>query len=281
MHPIQLIAADFDGTLLSPDGSISPRNLAAIRAAQQAGIVFAAATGRYAENASQMMVDAGIDCPVISTNGAVVEKRPFGERILDITLDGQAARRVFERLEQTGEGYYIFGRGSVCTRRADGRRHISEADAAHFALLQQRVKYEYGLEACLAALTRPIHKFFAFFSDPDRGDAVSQAFFDIPGIEVTRSGRSNLEIMSDKANKGIGLSALARALGIGREAVMALGDQHNDLPMLRFAGLGIAMGNAEEDIKRQADAVTATNAEDGVAEAIQRYCLDPLAVPRI
>jgi Cof subfamily protein (haloacid dehalogenase superfamily) len=271
---IRLIAADFDGTLLSPDSSISPYNLQMIQRVQASGLVFAAATGRFAENASQMMLDNGVVCPIISANGAVVDLAPYGERIHEITMEKETARAVFERLEALGIGYYIFGPGTVDTRRVDGRRHISEADQEHLNKLKKRVKYAYGEDACRAALARPIYKFFAFFStDIDDIQQIGQGFYDhIPGIEVSQSGRHNLEIMSDRANKGIGLAALARRLGIPREQTMALGDHNNDLSMLRWAGLGVAMGNAGEDIKRQADAVTASNSEDGVGHAIARYC---------
>ena len=274
---IRLIAADFDGTLFSPDGSISPYNLQMIHKAQASGLVFAAATGRFPENASQMMLDNGIVCPIISANGAVVELSPYGERVHEVIMEEDTARAVFERLEALDVGYYIFGPGTVDTRRENDRHHISEADEEHLnKLKKRRVIYSYGEDACRAALTRSIYKFFAFF--PENMDNVLQigreCFDRIPGIEVSQSGRHNLEIMSNQANKGLGLAVLARKLGIPQEQTMALGDHSNDLPMLRWAGLGIAMSNAGEDIKRQADAITTSNSEDGVGRAIAKYCFD-------
>lgn len=273
MHSdIRLVAADFDGTLLSRDGSISPFNQMMIKKAQDKGIIFAAATGRYAENAGQIMLDAGIVCPVISTNGAVVELAPYGPRILEKSMDKAAALAVFKRLEQLGEGYHIFSRGRVDNRR-DWPRHISESDAQQLKKLKAHVAYRYGLEACLDALQHPIHKFFAYFST-DRDDVaqVGQAFLDIPGIEITQSGRHNLEFMPAGTSKGSGLQALAAHYGLASEQVMALGDHLNDLSMLTWAGLGVAMANAVPEVLAAADAVTDSHDQDGVGKAIQKYC---------
>ena len=137
-HDIKLVAADFDGTLLSPDGSISPYNKEMIYKAQEAGIIFAAATGRYPENTAQIMEDEGIVCPIIASNGAVVDLSPFGERIHENLMDPASAHAVFEVLESFGEGYYIFGRRTVINRWQIPR-HISERDTGHLARLKRRV----------------------------------------------------------------------------------------------------------------------------------------------
>ena len=272
-HDIRLIAADLDGTLLGADGSISAYNLEMIKSVQQKGIVFAACTGRYPENASQIMLDAGIICPVVSTNGAVAELSPYGERIQEVFMDAKAAKTVFGQLEALGVGYYIFGKGTVDSRR-DWPRHISEAHPEHLLKLKQRVRYQYGLDACKAALEYPVFKFFVYF-DKDSSTArdINTALSGIPGIGVTQSGSSNLEIMSSETDKGIGLRVLCQALGIMAEQTMALGDQLNDLPMIHYAGLGVAMGNAPETVKQAADAVTQRNTDDGVGKAIQRHVL--------
>lgn len=270
---IRLIAADFDGTLLSPDGRVSAFNKKMIEKALAAGIVFAAATGRFAENASQMMLDEGIVCPIISTNGAVVELAPYGERVLDITMNPETARLVLERLEGKPVCYYMFGHGTVYTRHREWQRHISERNREHFLKLKKRVKYFYGKKACLEALKHPIHKYFVTYPKGFEGiEAEMESFSDIPNLEVTRSGANNAELISNRAGKAVGLQKLCEALGVRREQVMALGDNQNDLSMLEWAGLGVAMGNAGEDIKRRSDAVTAANTEDGVGRAIERYC---------
>lgn len=92
-------------------------------------------------------------------------------------------------------------------------------------------------------------------------------------VHITKSKPCFLEITDSSVNKGVALAALAEHFGIDRSEVMAIGDSFNDLEMINYAGLGVAMGNARPEIKEQADIVTATNEEDGVAEAIERYVL--------
>ncbi|NLX83569.1 MAG: HAD family phosphatase [Clostridiales bacterium] len=271
-HDIRLIAADFDGTLLSSDGSISAFNKLMIKKAQDKGIVFAAATGRYPENAAQIMVDEGIVCPIISTNGAVVELSPFGERIHEQIMDAASARKVFDVLEGFNEGYYIFGRRSVINRWTIPR-HISEQNELHLAKLKQRVTYSMGLDACKDALATPIYKFFVIFDhDENASKEIQAALAPLEGVEFTSSGGRNLEIMPSGTDKGKGLEVLAKHYGIAQAQMMALGDQLNDLSMIKYAGLGIAMGNAADAVKKHADAITAPFDEDGVAKAIEKYC---------
>jgi len=93
-------------------------------------------------------------------------------------------------------------------------------------------------------------------------------------LETARTGEHFLEITRAGISKGSGLARLASTLGIRPEQVMAIGDQGNDLPMLRWAGLGVAMGHAPDYVREVADAVTLSNDRDGVAAAIQRFILD-------
>jgi len=271
---IRLIASDLDGTLLDSKGNISAYNIETIKKAQEAGIVFAISTGRFPENAAQIMLEADLNCPIVSLNGAVVELAPNGQRIHEDYLDMDAARAVFELLESLGEGYYLFGRATVASRR-DWPRHISERNADQLVSIKRRVSYTYGLEACEMALSRPQHKFFVYHSEGGLPlSEVAAQLRLIPGVEVTQSSERNLEVMPDTADKGVGLRLLAEALGIPREQVMALGDQHNDLSMIVWAGLGVAMGNAAQEVVDAADAVTAGNDEDGVGKAIAKYVLE-------
>ena len=92
-------------------------------------------------------------------------------------------------------------------------------------------------------------------------------------MHITKSKPHFLEIIDSSVNKGVALSALAEHFGIDQQNVMAIGDSFNDLEMIQYAGVGVAMGNARPEIKEQADIVTVTNEEDGVAEAIERYVL--------
>ena len=93
-------------------------------------------------------------------------------------------------------------------------------------------------------------------------------------LEVVSSSPSNFEVMNKGTSKGRAVKVLADILNINREEVMCLGDSENDLSMIEFAGLGVAMGNAEEFLKEKADYITDTNENDGVAKAIEKFILE-------
>ena len=95
----------------------------------------------------------------------------------------------------------------------------------------------------------------------------------IPGISVTRSGRQNFEIMPAQVNKVRGITVLCRRYGIGMDRVMCIGDEMNDLEMIRAAGVGVAMGNADERIKNVAKYHTASNNDDGIGVFIEENFL--------
>ena len=96
-------------------------------------------------------------------------------------------------------------------------------------------------------------------------------YFILRNIEITSSWFNNIEIMHKGVNKGEALKELVKYLGIDRKEVIAFGDNYNDLDMLKFAGVGVVMGNADEAVKEQGDYVTSTNTEDGVAKAIYKF----------
>jgi len=92
-------------------------------------------------------------------------------------------------------------------------------------------------------------------------------------VELSKSWRDNLEVMDKGVSKGSAVKLLCERLGINSDEVMAIGDNENDLSMIKFAGVGVAMGNAEDMVKEQADFITSSNDEDGVALAIEKYVL--------
>jgi len=108
---------------------------------------------------------------------------------------------------------------------------------------------------------------------PELADLAQRLRREVPGLEVTSSGPDNLELMARGVSKGWGLTQLGARLKIPPQAMLAFGDSDNDLEMIRYAGVGVAMGNAHGAVKQAADRVTATCDEDGVALVIEELCL--------
>ena len=121
---------------------------------------------------------------------------------------------------------------------------------------------------------KPVQKVQMYFKEPGNRDAIiAQLHQKFPDIQVSSSLSNNLELNGPEAGKHTALRVLCEKLGIDMRQVLALGDGSNDIGMLEAAGVGVAMANATQQVRRAADSVTADNENDGVAQAIARYCL--------
>ncbi|HBH3034913.1 TPA: HAD-IIB family hydrolase, partial [Clostridioides difficile] len=107
--------------------------------------------------------------------------------------------------------------------------------------------------------------------NPSILDEIRKELRKVQGIKITSSWPNNIEVMNEGVDKGNAVKILAEKMNIDREDIIAFGDNYNDIEMIKFAGLGVAMGNAEEFIKQEADYVTDTNQDSGVAKAIYKF----------
>lgn len=272
---IRLISVDMDGTFLNPQGRVSQRNLEAVRAAQKAGIVFSIATGRFYENAALGIKDQGLDCPLITVNGGKIASSPFGDVIAEHVMSKESAMEAFRILEEQKADYYLFANGRVAIRGFEDRHHSQMEFGDERMKEEAGISYLYGADACLELIEDGIYKFYVHaYHDLEKLGRIRWALEQgITRSVLTHSGINNIEIMPMGVDKSSGVAELASYLGIGMDQVMTIGDQDNDLPMIRSAGWGVAMGNATDEVKQEARLVTLSNAEDGVAHAIMSYAL--------
>lgn len=277
MEPIRLIAMDMDGTLLSPDHrSISPACQAALRDAQATGIRLALVSGRLPDDAACFTHDLGIETDVLGLNGAALLHGFGGEVELLGTLASATARGVFAMLRATGRVFTMFsGNDILFTRDTITAEEIGHYCGTHFGREDSRCRVHVGMHGAERMIARGVCKFVIIRRDDPRALAAlrEQLLAAFPDIETSASSDHSLEINALGTNKGSGLRRLADSLGIPMAQVMALGDAGNDLPMLTAAGVGVAMGNAAPEVLAAARYVTASNAEDGVARAIERLAL--------
>lgn len=269
MPPIKLIATDIDGTLLSPQRIITERSLRAIRAAREKGITVAIATGRFPENAYLMLEDYGLRLPIVGVNGARIVDEGLRE-IANHSMDPEAVRETIGVLMNLGSDFFIFGDHAICTSTVE-RKHHSELSRGD-RLREMGFRYYHGREEVADFVQRhTVYKFFVCGNVPL--PVVREALSAVKGIDLTQSWVDNIEIMPAGIDKGRGVRDMAEAMGLSMDQVMALGDQDNDIPMLKAAGWGVAMGNASEETKRAARFVTASCAEEGFAKALETYAL--------
>lgn len=271
---IRLIALDLDGTVFNDQKEISSRTLEAIRAALQKGIAVLPATGRTVTGVPRQFLDIPGVRYALTSNGASVVDLQTGEKLVSLPFDEAQAERAYDVLEQYGGMMSIFIDGESYTPAGDTERYLDMVPAnlrQYFRTSRNEVP---DMRRMMREHANEIEKFSIMYATEAERDAAWQAVAKAcPRLEITSSVERNMELNAPGVSKGRGLMALAERLGLARDQVMAVGDSGNDLTMLEAAGLGVAMGNATQEVKHASDVITADNNHDGVAEAIEKYAL--------
>jgi Cof subfamily protein (haloacid dehalogenase superfamily) len=264
----RLLALDLDGTLLTPQKQITPRTFELLCQVSQAGMKLIIATGQTAQVLRAVAAGLPLAAPQIIENGALVidlvRDVILHEQLIPAELILPALARLrasgFHRAYHTHERVYV----DKGTPRASSWYRppvppaIEVEDVA--SLYPRRCIKIAGIGAAemLRARRREFEDLFA------------------GRLYVTQSSFDLLEFLHPAVSKGHALRIIAADLGIRPDEVVAVGDNHNDLGMLRFAGLGVAMGNAHQEVKTEADYVTGSNSEEGVAALIEDVILPAL-----
>lgn len=272
---LKLIVIDIDGTLLTPDGQITPRTRAAIRAAQVVGIVVTLATARRYFSTKQVAEALEIDLPLIVYDGALIVNHPTQTILHSQTLSPQVARQVIEVFRRLGVQPVVQLCECVLEEVWTGPAEYDHPELATYLAIAEKRLRRVPFEQLCSEPTQPL-RIVAFASQ----EAIQRLVPEISSLAcswlATSQGSYNsaeLAIMSPGCSKASGMAALAAHYQIPLDQVMAIGDNINDLAMLQTAGWGVAMGQAPAAVKASACAVTATNEEEGVALAIERYAL--------
>ncbi len=273
MHNIKLIALDLDGTLLNSDKKLSDENRAALERAAEEGIEIVPATGRFYKGMPEIIRELEFVRYVISINGAQVYDAVNGKTVCSSEIPWERAVSVMERLDIVDTIYdcYQDGWGWMT------EEFYNNADryAAHIHSLEMIKKLRTPvpeLKAYLKGKAHGVQKVQAFFRDMElRSQVLKMLPAEFPDLVITTSIVNNIEINSREATKGVALKKLAAYLGIPLESTMAFGDDTNDTTMLKAAGIGVAMGNAYDEVKQSADFVTKDCDENGVAFAVNHF----------
>ena len=275
MHPmIDLIAIDMDGTLLDSNHAISPRVKEAIAAARARGIRIVVATGRPYSGIEAYLAELGLagdEDYCITFNGAVIQNASGTTSVEETTLGYDDFVYCEKVARELGVHLHVLYERSMMTPNADISYHtVRDAYISRTPLMFRSVEQ-----------VDPAWRFRKFMMVDDEA-ILDKAIARLPPelmqrYTVVKSAADFLEILHPEAGKGRALATLAAHLGVPAERIMAIGDQENDLVMLEFAGVAVAMGNAIDAVKAVADHVTTSNNEDGVAVAIERYALKQAA----
>lgn len=273
-HKIKMIGLDLDGTLLTDKKEITPRTRRAIKEALDRGVIVLTATGRpWMGIPEELRTFPGMDYALTSNGARIIETRT-GRILEEHLLSAEAAKKALEicgKYDTLQEVYF------------DGQGY---AEADKMALIEKYHKnpnmWEYmrktripvdDIAGLVDRENRGLDKTQALFADMDERRAAWRELEAEGGLELVGSLKYNIEINAEGVNKGTGLVNLGKMLGIRREEIMACGDGDNDTVMLREVGFGVAMANAEEQVKDAADYITLSNEEEGVAEVIEKFIL--------
>ncbi len=282
MHPpVRLVAIDMDGTLLPTFAkAISPRTARALKAAQQAGITVAIATGRRTAYTSPLLEGLGLraDMPLITSNGAVI-RTLGGEAIDRCHLESKVARGVCGQLRQFGALVFTFdrpGRGELVMEDLD---QVHGRIALWVEANRNAIEVVKPLEDALKDGEDPIQGMVAGGVDQMRkAESALRASEWSGSCECVRTEYpardiSILDLLPQGVSKGWALERLAGLLGVDRKETMAIGDNWNDVDMLEWAGQGVMMGNAAGELRTMAKMrgwkQAPPNDQDGVAVVLE------------
>ena len=266
IHPIRFVLSDVDGTLLHPDHRLSQRTLDTVRALRAAGVFFSLASGRPPKAMLHLVEAFGIDIPVAGFNGGTLIN-PDGSVLVAHHLPAEAALVTLALLSAEPDvEVWVFADGDWLRRDPAGPMVQREADGLGYGpvVVESFEPYLDRIDKIVGA-SLDTHRLI---------ELEAQLQPKVQGLaQVSRSQPVYLDVTAMLANKGEALKTLARHLGVPLEQTAVIGDGGNDPAMFAVAGLSIAMGQAEEVVKRQASVVTGGNVEDGAAEAIERFIL--------
>ncbi|MDF2487018.1 MAG: yidA [Herbinix sp.] len=264
----KLIAVDMDGTLLNDNKEISDRCLKTINKLKEKGKKLVIATGRPLHGIMNYIEKLNLldeNDYVVTFNGALVQGTKTKHIIFNKPLSLQAYKELYTVSQQLGVNIHALTDKSVLTPKNNPFTEI-ESTINQIPIIEGAVE-EIDASTLIVKVM--------FIDEPEKLDSILPLIPDWvkDKYSILRSSPYFLEFLDKSVDKGAGVSAIAKHLGLKREEVICVGDAGNDLAMIQYAGLGVAMGNATCELKSEADFITHSNEEDGVASVIEKFML--------
>ena len=266
-NSIKLIAVDMDGTLLRSDKTVDPRTAEDIQTAAEHGIHTVYCTGRgLAEMQDTFRVLPMIRWAVCNSGGVVYDRT--GDRIIFRNGVGQPYIQQIVELASRYRAmpHFLTDRESVVS--ADDIAHMADFHMGIYQPMFEQITRRAADMTMEAALQTSVAKINIYFRSAEDRQAAFDTLKQLP-LQVSLSENTTLEMTAPGTNKGTGLERLAEHLSLPLSQIAAVGDNYNDVEMLKTAGLSFAMGNAIDEIKSMCAHVTADNDHNGVGEAIR------------
>lgn len=279
---VQLLALDLDGTVLSPNGHVTPRTRDAIRAVIESGITVCIATGRSWWESRSVIAEARLEGPGVFAGGAIVNDMPSGKSLAHTKMRPIDARHVCHIMDESGLAAMVmqdaFHAESVTGEPTPEWLISAELEMpptvpewlAHHSSSYRRVQ---GLRSAAHDWTIRVSTVANYDASELLFNRLGREMGDriyLHQITIPTTGTRVLEVFDRSVNKWTGVRQIAGMIDVPDENIIAVGDDMNDLHMLEHAGLGVAMGNANEHVKRIADGEIDSHAEDGLAVFLEK-----------
>ncbi len=263
-----LIVSDFDGTLVRDDGNIDAENKQAITDYVQNGGVFAISTGRMHYGILSRAKELGLKGIVCACQGAFIMDIESGENLLNAQLSNEVTVKICEKMEALGLHIHVY----------DSVDYYCNMDDEALKLYEKaiRMKPKLVLDKPMSVFVKEnnirAYKVLAMVDPKDNARIMQElAKENFSGCVVTKSADFLVEVINAAYSKGTAVAFLAEHYGVPLEKTICVGDQQNDIPMIRAAGLGIAVKNADEALKKEALVLDYTNEEAAIAKIIEKY----------
>ncbi|MDS0525600.1 Cof-type HAD-IIB family hydrolase [Clostridium sp. SHJSY1] len=271
----KLICIDMDGTLLDNNHILSEENKSAIIEAHQRGITIAVTTGRLFASAKCYYDLLGITGPIIASNGTYIREKNKKDFIYKCAFSTEEVKNIYEITKRNNLSCIFYTADTALSSVEINKDHPYIQNNKNLAE-EDKIKFvtNKDLMPILERFDGEILKGIAIENDNNKKEIlfkVKEELKTLDTFEVVSSGSNNFEIMKKGSSKGAAVKRLSEILNIKREEIICIGDNENDLSMIKYAGLGIAMGNAADILKNEADYITDTNLKSGVAKAIRKF----------
>lgn len=265
----KLLALDIDGTLTNTQKDITPATLEKIIEAQEKGNIVAIASGRPLPGIRKIADTIELDRfggYVLAFNGGRIVDYSTGEVVYQAVLDNDVVRDIYDYCLKAGCGMVTYDGDRVITGTDIDGYMTFEASINHMEIMRIdnfREYIDFPLNKCLLT------------ADPDKAEKIEQELAEKFGdqLNIFRSEPYFVEIMPPNVHKATSLEKLLEVLDMDRKDLVACGDGYNDLTMIEYAGVGVAMANAQDIVMEHADYITLSNDEDGLVPVVDKFIL--------
>ena len=266
----RMVVSDLDGTLLNSQKQVSDGNAQAIMKLKDHKAVFVMATGR-----SDVMTRAytkqlkNVDI-VIGCDGAVIRNIRTGEILYENHLSSETCHKTFEICQKYDLQYYVFAKDELVSDDPENERFLIHQKFNQTVEEDEQIPMQIVDDLNEYVKDHIVYKIVASHNDTKYLDEVAEVIKKETDADAIRSGKRVLAVKARGVSKAEAIKKLAQILEVSIEDIIAFGDEVNDIEMLKLAGLGIAMENADDVVKEAADRIAGNNDQDGVGKELEK-----------